>query len=116
MCEPPDIYAHRYKDGAALESSNLDTSPRVSYFIFRFIATFAKQRGIPVLHDATRVVMSRKDKADSHAEAFRSKVSQSLVACCAALPCSDGTLQVMGNKSMRAVAKALKRPPATVFW
>jgi hypothetical protein len=59
--------------------------------------------------------MSKKDKADKAADDFRSKVTLQLPESPAL---SHATLQVMGmgGKAMRDVAKALKRPPGTVFW
>jgi hypothetical protein len=62
-----------YKDGAALESSASDSNPRVSYFIFRCSQRASVLCAQP--HRRGRVVMNRKDKADSHADSFRSKVA-----------------------------------------
>lgn len=64
---------------------------------------------------ALRVIMSKKDKADKAADEFRSKVTRSRRESPAL---SHATVQVMGmgGKAMRDVAKALKRPPGTVFW
>jgi hypothetical protein len=57
--------------------------------------------------------MHRKDKADSHADSFRSKVVPCLISIDST---ANAMLQVMGSKQMRDVARSLKRPPATIFW